>query len=48
MKDYAYRAWIALTFVSLGWFTYSCLEVVLKSMSDFNVFTILGKIAEII
>lgn len=45
MKNYAYRAWVALTFITLGWVAYSCLEVVLKSMSYYNVFMVIGRIA---
>ena len=39
----AYKVWCVLTAVVVVWITYSCAEVVLKSMSDINLFTILSK-----
>ena len=44
----AYKVWGILTAIVLAWFAYSCVEVVLKSMSAVNIFTIIATIGELI
>lgn len=43
----AYRVWCVLSALVVGWFAYSCIEVVFKGMSDINIFTIIAKFNEL-
>ena len=41
-----FGVWCILTTILLVWFTYSCAEVVMKSMSDINIFSLIVKFNE--
>ena len=44
----AYKVWCIITAIALAWFAYSCVEVVLKSMSSINLFEIIATISGLI